>query len=372
MQDVIPGLATLRQHLRESTAQHHDWARLYDPEALATALLDAAARAGMDAGDLRRAIATPPDAAPVDGWPPPGWLPIAIEGRSKDATVRWVCTARASFDAPFFADAIAPARHAPFNRLIDWRTPLDRLAIDAPGKLCLPDGLIFHWSRCGSTLAARMIEACSGVAVFAEPEPIDAVLASDDPALLRAMAAALLHGRPDSDRLILKLDCWHIASLSLFRRAFPEVPWVFLFRDPAAILASHARLPGSQMMPGKIAEFEDGWSVADHHAAVLGTIADAALKAFGDDADADTVRSGVAIDYATLPGAVMDRILPLFGIAPIPADMEAIAIVAGRDAKAPDRPFDSARDATGSGRITTAAERLRARYEALQRARDRA
>jgi hypothetical protein len=36
----------------------------------------------------------------------------------------------------------------------------------------------------------------------------------------------------------------------LFREAFPETPFFFVYRNPSEILASHRRQCGSQMVPG--------------------------------------------------------------------------------------------------------------------------
>jgi hypothetical protein len=53
------------------------------------------------------------------------------------------------------------------------------------------------------------------------------------------MVAALGQARAGETRLFLKLDCWHMRDLPLFRRAFPNTPWVFLYRDPVEVLVSH-------------------------------------------------------------------------------------------------------------------------------------
>jgi hypothetical protein len=65
------------------------------------------------------------------------------------------------------------------------------------------------------------------------------------------MIQALAQRRSIHDRCcFLKFDCWHLASLPLIQQAFPQVPCYFVFRDPVAILWSHHRQRGSQMVPG--------------------------------------------------------------------------------------------------------------------------
>lgn len=359
MDAIIPGLARFRALLRDRPGAHGQWLAVDDPEILVAMLGDLAAAAGLSRADLAQAIAAPPPSEPAEHWPPPGWLPVAIDRREGRADVRWVAAAGMDFGAPFFAEAVARVRHRPFSRLIDWRTRLADLASTAPAART-PDGLIFHWSRCGSTLAARMIGACRGVAAFAEPDPIDAVIAAQDPALLAAMTTALAHGRPDRARLVLKLDSWHIAQAPLLRRAFPDTPWIFLFRDPAAILASHARREGSQMAAGAVIDFPADAGVADRHAAVLAHIGDAAIAALGA-ADG----AGIAVDYAALPGAITDRVLPHFAIAADAADRAAMAAIAAQDAKTPEQRFDPGAMAVATGEMTRAAARLSRHYAQL-------
>jgi hypothetical protein len=51
------------------------------------------------------------------------------------------------------------------------------------------------------------------------------------------MISALGQARSEvPDRYLIKLDAWHIRRLPLFRAAFPDVPWIFTYRDPAEVL----------------------------------------------------------------------------------------------------------------------------------------
>ena len=67
-----------------------------------------------------------------------------------------------------------------------------------------------------------------------------------------------------------------------------------------------------------------------------------------------------------LPDAVAGRILPLFGITPTTADLDAIAAIAGRDAKAPEARFDPAAMAQPDTTITAAAATLDTRMAKLR------
>ncbi|MGL4312377.1 MAG: hypothetical protein ACRCSO_00160, partial [Sphingomonas sp.] len=203
-----------------------------------------------------------------------------------------------------------------------------------------------------------MIGACASVAAFSEPDPVDKVVDRGDPAMLAAMVTALARSRPDRPQLVIKLDSWHLGALPLFAQAFPETPWVVLYREPAAILASHERRPGSHMVKAASAT---GKSRLQAYAHLLGDLIDQAITGLANS------RRGVAVDYATLPAAVADRLLPLFGIVASRADREAMAMVAGRDAKAPETRFDPAAVAQPDAAITAAAATLDARMATLRR-----
>ena len=127
----------------------------------------------------------------------------------------------------------------------------------------------------------------------------------------------------DERRYVVKLDSWHALALPLFRRAFPEVPWVFLYRDPVEVLVSQMRQRGTQMLPQVLPPRfygidDDGAALdEDYCARVLAAICNAA-------ADNAKLGGGLMIDYRELPAAVMSRIMPHFGIAAGAAERTAI------------------------------------------------
>ncbi|HVU32155.1 MAG TPA: hypothetical protein VHE61_01890 [Opitutaceae bacterium] len=107
--------------------------------------------------------------------------------------------------------------------------------------------LIFHCSRCGSTLLTRLLELDAGRRVFAEPVALPKFLAAYAPALMRGEAEAELRTfiqafglkpLPRERGLIVKLTSRSIAYLPAFRAAFPEVPFIYLFREPVEVVAS--------------------------------------------------------------------------------------------------------------------------------------
>lgn len=131
-----------------------------------------------------------------------------------------------------------------------------------------PSGFIFHMTRCGSTLAARMLGAASGVTVAVEPEllnqalamslgtgPLAHALPGNEPArarllrsLLGTMARGPLDGAADTEgeqarRFFVKFTGWNVLGLDRVRACFPGVPWVFVVRTPLPVLVAQLAEP---------------------------------------------------------------------------------------------------------------------------------
>lgn len=193
----------------------------------------------------------------LDDWPPPGWLPCRWQDESKSGEARldWIYLPDTRSNDAFYDDSCRHAQLYAINRLVRYQTSISGLLAGRASHPTVPlRGLVYHMSRCGSTLVAQMLGAPDRHLIFAEPDPLDGLLhrVADGrvtvvqaiPAL-QALVAAFGHGTMDrADNLFIKLDAWHTAHIPLLRAAFPDVPWVYLFRDPVAVMVSHRRLPG--------------------------------------------------------------------------------------------------------------------------------
>jgi len=323
-----PSLERLRDLAMAEPSIQRELVAQWDPDEFSNLALSHARAHGIDiaAQDLKF-IPDPAGAArflprPADGaqCPPPGWLPVSLTPSTGHLMVDWLCFDGIATDAPFFHDALSRARQRPFNRLFGWRMRLaDMLETSPQGPR--PAGLIFHLSRCGSTLVHRMLgaggstNALSEVSVFDETLQISLrpdVPADDKLRLLRMMAAALGNagaGKP----LVLKLDAWHIQSWPLLRAAFPDTPAVFLCREPVEILVSQQRMRGIQAVPQPamaalfgVGDY-DAMSPDEYYAVLLAASCRTATAAARDGA----LR---VIGYGELPQAVFTKILPHFGL----------------------------------------------------------
>jgi hypothetical protein len=316
----------------------------------------------------------------MSGLPLDGWLPIGVSWRDAQPEIEWCLAGSAPLGEPFFEESVRRLVSRPFNRVFRRRTSGAELvdwAAQRPGLT--PNGFIFHMSRCGSTLVAQMLAARGDSVVLSEPAPVDAMLRPPEPIpegkhtqWLRALISAMALSRTGNEQYcFIKFDCWHVLFLPLIRRVFPTVPWVFLYREPRRVLASHLRQRGVQTVPGlvdsRLFGIEPVASVtmpaAEYCARVLGTICEAAGRESG----------GVMVNYNQLPDALFDTILPRFAV---PVSLEArhaMQEAALRSSKHPGIAFSAAGDAAPvpSGRIAEAAVAafLDGPYEALEQRR---
>jgi hypothetical protein len=136
---------------------------------------------------------------------------------------------------------------------------------------CAPSGIVFHESRCGSTVFSNMLASLPSTVIYSELGPPNAVIRAnfnftERVHWLRVVYAAMarpialygyhrnLGGVPSllSDQTELAAD-WsprylylktqHTTSLNLdvYQAAFPQMPWVYLHRDPIEVMMSLLR-----------------------------------------------------------------------------------------------------------------------------------
>jgi hypothetical protein len=314
--------------------------------------------------------------APAD----PHWLPMGIQWTPSGPAVDWCHLGDLRFTDPFFAQTVAAAMAHPFNLLFRCTSALDALPIPQTPEL-RPAGFIFHMSRCGSTLVTQMLAALACNVVLSEPKPIDQILRTPSrrPAIeserlvlwLRALTAALGRRRGAAERdLFIKFEGWHTLLLPLIRRAFPQVPWIFLYRDPLEVL-----VPMTEQFPADIepALFGLSWpqaqamSTAAYCALVLEYICRAAIAQHGD--------GGLLIEYGELPEAACGPMLDHFGLRYAPDELARMRQTARFDAKQPKALFtpDAAekRRAASAEIVELASTRLAPLYRELEALRRR-
>ncbi len=185
-----------------------------------------------------------------------------------------------------------------------------------------------------------MLGELDRTAVISESPAIDEALRDRDGDAVRALLDAELAAAGDTSRLFVKLDSWAVFDLDLLRELYPQVPWVFLYRAPAEIVASHLRERGMHTVPGELPTELFGLDEAEaramgapeYCARVTGAILDAAARRLD--------RGCLLLAYEELPGAVAERLLPAFGASPGPRELARVIEAADFDSKRPGLPYE--------------------------------
>lgn len=274
-----------------------------------------------------------------------GWTPLELIWRDGGPRLLLRDLRGVRFDDPFFTQTVERALREPYRQLF-WR---EAAFEDLAGlRGARPAGFVFHGSRCGSTLLASTLRALDGAIVLSEPAVIDQVLrapasAEQRAAWLRLVVGALAQSDDDHARCFVKLDSWSVHDMPVVRAAYPEVPWVFVYRDPGEVLRSQLGMRGMQMVPGVLDPALFGIDAAmlaemapeDYCARVLAAMYRDAAEQLDD--------RGRLVDYVELPEPGVDAVLAHFGVEPTPRERAAIGIVTRSDAKNPRLAFDPAR-----------------------------
>jgi hypothetical protein len=252
------------------------------------------------------------------------WTPVRLDFSGPAPAVDWADLSAERFVEPFFDQTVARWASGPHPRPL-VRTGLEALAaLDGEPSL-EPAGMIFHLSRCGSTLVSRLLGTLPGVVVLAEPTPLNALLGLnpdrvDEAALVRLVRLLVRalgrcrHG--DERRLVLKCTSWNIRRRAVLRAAFPETPWIWVQREPVRVLASLLANPpgwlGLQAAPSRAARLF-GLDPAAVPAMARAEFAGRALGAMLEAAASDPALR-LSIDHGDLPAAVWQRVAPHFGL----------------------------------------------------------
>lgn len=289
-----------------------------------------------------------------------GWYPVV----ARQDSLWWRYFGSKKFSEPFFHDTLAHLAQAPRFRTRTVFGALDEF----DGELA-PTAFVFHVSRCGSTLLTQLLSSLPGCIAMSEPPIIDSWLRlhagkKDAESGLRKIVSALGQKRFGEERhFFVKLDSWHIGQLPLFRKAFPATPFLFLYRRPHEILASHRRQRGRQMVPGlvdaallpvappKVASDLDGYCV------------DVLEHFFGTACrHADEL---ILLNYDQFPHVVWTHLLDRFAISVSLQEIGAMQARAGLHSKRPER-YAGDPQADSCEKLGAA---LQPRYEMLERLR---
>lgn len=302
------------------------------------------------------------------------WYPLTASVQEGDLTLAWRDMADIAFTDSFFENTLA---RQPRDERRVCHTPAAALAqfSDVPA----PDAFIFHVSRCGSTLLTQLLASLPQCIVMSEPPIIDSVLrlhhdqgAPDATvAVLRQVIGAMGQRRTGQEQhFVIKFDCWHIHSLALLRAAFPETPCLFLYREPQAVLASHQRQRGPQMVPGLIHPALLTLPARSTEPGDLDAYTSLVLESFYSAAQAHAAAGRIElVNYSQLPEIVFSDLLHKLKIDCSAPQREAMRQRSQFHSKYTGNAYRGDARAQQEDRLAALAARLTSGYQALERLR---
>ncbi|HUC79990.1 MAG TPA: hypothetical protein VMR70_03705 [Flavisolibacter sp.] len=192
------------------------------------------------------------------------WIPLRRQSSATGLSCDWLHVAEKRFTEPFFEETIAKCRYANQHRRYKVVSSLDSLLLWSKDMDAIPvTAIIFHVSRCGSTLFSQLLAADEKNIALSEVPFLDDMLrlpyqqknVSTKEAESYFQAALAFYGQrrlEEQERLFIKADCWHLHFYEQLRQLFPSVPFFLLYREPMAVLQSQQRQRGLQSVPGLI------------------------------------------------------------------------------------------------------------------------
>ena len=217
--------------------------------------------------------------------------------------------------------------------------------------------VVFHESRCGSTLVANTLIGMNPTKhrTYSESAPpavaIKSVCGETYSVCSKQQAAKVLQdvmylmsrtNDPMEERVFFKMQSVTTRNLAVFQEAFPDTPWLFVYREPVQVMMSHmkdgvrhANCVRSQVSPPKIVRDifarkklrVEQMQPELYCAAHLASITESAV------AGLKVSNRGIPVNYNTLPDRLYTEILPSIGVEVGPDDIERIQQVASKYAK---------------------------------------
>jgi Flp pilus assembly protein TadD len=271
-----------------------------------------------------------PLAKPITPEDLAGWLLMEIKDHPTSPYALWEYGGDSELDDPIYGQTLGRiGREFPKH---PWLETNLRVLEEFPRRADFvpPGGFIFHVSRCGSTALSNALRAARGCISIAEPEPMLTLLwpsaeqrwpyagaeweVEVRKLLLGCLAAFGQRRRGDERRLFVKFSNWNVVAMDLLKELWPDVPCVFMYRDPLEVVASNVeKLPPWYTTPlppeffGLNAAETAAMSAEEYISRVVGLTCKAAAQSF----DARTL----LLNYQDFNADGMRQVFRFFGIA---------------------------------------------------------
>lgn len=283
------------------------------------------------------------------------WIPYKLlpQYGNEELLCKWLHLGNELMTAPFFDQTISQCKSLPQNsKLISSVSSVSVLEPWAQQINSIePTAIIFHVSRCGSTLLSQLLSLQAENIVLSEVPFFDELLRKGfnmgqmNKMLPVLKSAVNLYGARRNNQqknLFIKTDSWHIHFYKELRLLYPHLPFIFLYRRPDEVIRSHQKQRGMQAVPGVIEPALFGFdsnevmqmNFDEYTAKVLETYMQAFITILKID------KNSMAINYNEGPMNMMYKIA-VFTKLPIRADDEAVMMQrAGFHAKYPGEKFN--------------------------------
>jgi hypothetical protein len=263
----------------------------------------------------------------------PGLIPVLLDAARRQLT--WIDLELFHLYQGFFHDALGAWTALRGSNPTGFTTSLDVLPSLDLATCLAPTGFIFHAGRCGSTLLAKVLARSRSHMVFGEAAPHNQVwqaLPGDNDAakdLYRRLILTMGRRRLSSYRAhVIKFTSHNILRFQFIRAVFPDVPALFLFREPGPLLDSYRRA-------------RPAWTGEDVGIGKAGYTSEDAVEAFLDAALSIRDGSFRCLDYRALTPESLPKILRFLRLDPSPDDLRLMLSEFSWDAKSGivPRPF---------------------------------
>jgi hypothetical protein len=174
------------------------------------------------------------------------WIPYYID--TMNQRILWLDYDLTEMSSPFFHVSV---REALKKGVHVTQTPLSTIGQMEPYSYASPiKGFIFHTSRCGSTMISNILRSAGNV-VLSELQSFSALLMpfdsgywpptlKDFSGLVRRLLTGLMVCYCESgNNIIVKFSSWNILMLQTIKALWPDVPCLFVCREPLEILVSN-------------------------------------------------------------------------------------------------------------------------------------
>jgi len=257
------------------------------------------------------------------------WIPYKLVNDAGSITCKWLNTFSISYTDPFFEDSLVKINSARINFRFRSASDLQMINTWAAGLPAVePKAIIFHISRCGSTLVSQLLATLPRHIVLSEVPLFDQILrlqvnhaGFDEQATSKLFTSALkFYGQnkttdPQSD-VFIKADCWHLFFYEQLRRLYPKIPFIIIYRSPDAVFRSHRKMPGLHTIPYLIEPalfgFEAGSGVFETLETYLAAVIESYLKKSLDIVSADN--HTLLLNYNEGPMPILNQIAAFAGI----------------------------------------------------------